>query len=131
MSIILIADSRMTKKLLLWKKEWYARYICSEMLTINWNQYEPRQNLIFSKLTYSPDLKTKECLKYFNNFGKNLKTQIANFDILMNELKKIRVIYVNDENYLLSGCLLLLVEEFSLLYFKLVLNSNSRHRNWT
>ena len=39
-----------------------------------------------NKLTYSamystkgPSLKAKECLKYFSDFGKNLKTEIDNF----------------------------------------------------
>ena len=54
--------------------------------------------------TKGPILKTKDCLKYFSDFGKNLKTEIDNFDILMNELQKIRIIYVNNENYLLSRC---------------------------
>jgi len=59
---------------------------------------------MFSAGQEGVNIRKADCSTYFSNFGPNLATKATNFNKLIDDLKKIRFVKLNRDQWLLSTC---------------------------
>ncbi len=59
---------------------------------------------MFSAGQVDNKIKKTDCSAYFTNFGTNLATKATNFNTLIDDLKQIRFVKLNKDQWLLSTC---------------------------